>query len=70
MTREYKSWPKEAVRLRTGRDPDELIRELYVERRHTQKEIAEALGVSRSLVAKWLIELGLSRDDRPPVIAA
>lgn len=65
-----KTWSKEAVRLRTGRDPDEFVRELYVEKRYSQQEIATALGVSRSLVAKWLGEQGLGKDDRDPLVAA
>ncbi len=70
MNTERKTWSKEAVRLRTGREPDELVRELYVEQRYSQQEIATALGVSRTLVAKWLAEQGLNRDDRPPLVAA
>lgn len=70
MEMQRKTWSKEAVRLRTGRDPDDLVRELYVEKRYSQQEIATALGVSRSLVAKWLGEQGLGRDDRDPLVAA
>lgn len=73
MQRDGKSWAKEAVQARTGRDTDELLRELYLEQRRSQQEIADALGVSRSVVAKWLGELGVSRDDRdplPPLVSA
>lgn len=62
-----KSYSKELVRERTGRDPEELLRELYVEKRHSQREIAAALDVTRSLVAQWLTEYGITRDDRPAV---
>lgn len=62
-----KSYAKELVRERTGRDPDELVRELYVQRRHSQREIAKSLGVSRATVSDWLRDLGISRDDRPAV---
>lgn len=61
------------MQARTGRDTDELLRELYLEQRRSQQEIADALGVSRSVVAKWLGELGVSRDDRdplPPLVSA
>lgn len=70
MNAERKTWSKEAVRLRTGRDADELVKELYVEKRYSQQEIATALGVSRSLIAKWLSDQGLGRDDRDPLVAA
>ena len=70
MNEERTTYSKEAVRLRTGRDPDELVKELYVEKRYSQQEIATALGVSRSLIAKWLGDQGLGRDDRDPLVAA
>lgn len=62
-----KSYAKELVRERHGRDVPDLLRELYVDKRHTQEEIAEALGVSRMAVGAWLKEYGISRDDRPAV---
>lgn len=55
------------VEQRTGRDLPELLRELYVDRRHTQEEIAESLGVHRITVTKWLARFDISRDDRPAV---
>lgn len=70
MSTERKTWSKEAVRARTGRDPDELVRELYLDKRYSQQEIAAHLGVSRSLVAKWLGEQGLGRDDRDSLVTA
>lgn len=62
-----KSYAKELVRRTTGREVDEVLRELYLEKRHTQEEIADALGVGRGVVAGWLTEFGISRDDRPAV---
>lgn len=62
------SWAQEVVRQRTGREVPDLLRELYVDKRHTQEEIAEALGVSRAAVSQWLRELGISRADRAPVV--
>lgn len=62
-----KSYAKELVRARTGRDPDDLLRELYLDRRHSQLEIAKAMGISRSTVSDWIRDLGISRDDRPAV---
>lgn len=62
-----KSHAKELVRRTTGREPEDVLRELYVERRHSQEEIADALGIHRMTVGLWLREYGISRDDRPPV---
>lgn len=62
-----KSHAKNAVRLRTGREIEDVLRELYVDRRHTQAEIASALGVHRMTVVLWLREYGITRDDRPAV---
>lgn len=65
MSTNGKSYAKETVRRNTGREVDELLRDLYVTRRLSQQEIAGAIGVSRSLVKVWLREYGISRDDRP-----
>lgn len=70
MTRPRKSYAKETVRDRTGREVVDLLRDLYIARRHSQQEIADALGVSRELVKQWLAEYGISREDRPPVQVA
>jgi len=67
MNEDRKSWAQEAVRARIGRPLDEALRELYVERRHSQQEIATALGVSRMTVSIWLRDFGITRDDRPAV---
>lgn len=67
MERQSKSFAEETVRLRTGREVPDLLRDLYVEQRHSAQEIADALGVSRGLVAKWLGQYGISRADRAPV---
>jgi DNA invertase Pin-like site-specific DNA recombinase len=67
MTDANKSHAKTAVRLRTGREPDDILRELYVEKRHSQQEIADALGIHRMTVSEWLREYGISREDRPAV---
>lgn len=62
-----KSHAKELVRERTGREPADLLRELYVDKRHTQAEIAVALGIHRLTVGQWLEEYGITRDDRSAV---
>lgn len=71
-----KSAMKELVQVRTGRALPDLLRELYVDRRHSQQEIADGLtdvlrehdiAVARSTVNDWLREYGITRDDRPAV---
>jgi arginine repressor len=67
-----KSHAQLLVQERTERDLEELLRELYVEKRHSQQEIAAALTakgvkVSRSAVKEWLADFGITRDDRPAV---
>lgn len=62
-----KTYAQELVRERTGRDPEELVRELYVEKQHSQAAIAAAIGVKRSTLADWMRDWGITRDDRPAV---
>lgn len=61
------TYAQKLVRERTGRDPQELVRELYIDKRHSQEEIARAVGVTRSTLSGWLREWGITRDDRPAV---
>lgn len=65
-----KSRAEQVVEQRTGRELPDLLRELYVEQRATQEEIAAALGVHRVTVTKWLAAFGITRQDRPPVAVA
>lgn len=67
MTTDRKSHAKDLVRISTGREPADLLRELYVEKRHTQEEIGAALGVHRMTIALWLKEYGITREARGPV---
>lgn len=67
MPEDRKSHAKELVRERTGRDVQDVLRDLYVEKRHSQEEIGEALGVHRMTISLWLREYGITRDDRPAV---
>ena len=46
---------------------EQVIRDLYLEKRHSDQEIADALGVNRVTVTKWRKRWGIARDDRPPV---
>lgn len=61
---------RKLVQVSTGRDVDELLRELYVEKRLNKSEIARSLSVSRETVRLWLLEAGIERDDIPPLVAA
>lgn len=67
MQDRIKSRTEQVVEQRTGRELPDLLRELYIEQRVTQEEIAEALGVHRVTVTKWLGQFGISREDRPAV---
>jgi predicted XRE-type DNA-binding protein len=62
-----KSWSQQVVTLRTGREVPELLRELFIDQRRSQSEIAQALGVSRAQIAYWLRQEGISAADRPPI---
>lgn len=70
-----KTYAQVLVEERTGRELVDLLRELYVDKRHSQEEIAAALsasagrGVSRSLVSQWLRDNGISRKDRPTLVS-
>lgn len=61
------TYAQKLVRERTGRDPEDLVRELYLDKRHSQREVATALGVERSTLAHWMREWGITRDDRSAV---
>jgi len=56
---------KELVRLRTGRDVEPLLRELYLDKRLSDREIAAAIGVDRVTVNKWRRDYGIRREARP-----
>ncbi len=51
------------VTLRTGQPVELTLRQLYVERRMSQADIADELGITRVTVAMWLREFGI---ERPP----
>lgn len=67
MQDRIKSRAEQVVERSTGRELPDLLRELYIDRRHTQEEIASVLGVHRVTVTKWLATFGITRDDRPAV---
>lgn len=64
-----KSPTQELVTLRTGREVEEVLRELFLERGYSDREIALALGVSRATVNKWRQQFGI-RGPRPTAAAA
>lgn len=64
---ERKSHARILVTRSTGREIPDLLRELYIDQRRTQSEIAVHLGVSRPTIGKWLEEFGIERADRQPL---
>ena len=50
-------------------DQDERIRSLYIDGRHSDREIAEALGLHRVTVTRRRLALGITRADRPSAAA-
>ena len=65
MQTRIKSRAEQVVEARTGRALPELLRELYVDERRTQQEIADAIGVHRITVLGWLRDFDITRTDRP-----
>lgn len=57
--------------LPSGTTPEqaECIRALYVDHRHSDREIAEALGLHRVTVTRKRLALGITRADRRPAVA-
>jgi hypothetical protein len=61
------------VEAKTERELEAMLRELYVERRHTDAEIAKALSaavgfeISRASISLWRDQFGISADDRPGI---
>jgi hypothetical protein len=60
------------VQERTGRQVEELLRELYVGQRRTDQEIADALStddrpITRQAIQDWRTQFGITRDDREPL---
>ena len=48
---------------------DRAIRALYIEGRHSDREIAEALGLHRVTVTRRRLALGVTRKDRREAVA-
>ena len=49
------------IEARTGRDLDDLLRELAYERHMTHAGIARELGVRPGTVSYWIVTRGLAR---------
>lgn len=64
-----KSYLQEVLTMRTGRDMGEYLRELYVQRRYTDQEIADLLGTNREAVTTLRKRLGVDRAERKAAIA-
>lgn len=47
---------------------ERVIRELYLDKRLSDREVAEVLGVHRTTVTKWRLAWGIYRSDRPAVV--
>jgi DNA invertase Pin-like site-specific DNA recombinase len=70
MQDRIKSRTEQEVQIRTGREVPELVREMYLDRRYSDQEIADAIGVHRVTVTNWRQEWGIRREDRPAPEAA
>lgn len=59
-----KSHARALVEERFGATIRELLQRMYVEQGHSQLRIAEAFGVERRTVARWMTEEGIPTRDR------
>lgn len=57
------------VEERTGRSLEQYLRELYVDRRLTDQEIGDLLGVHRMTVSAWRSQFGIDRSGRKAALA-
>ena len=66
---ELRSYPQQIVEAKTGRDVAEYLRELFVDRRLTDDEIADLFGVSRHTILAWRRQFGIDRAHRKAATA-
>lgn len=59
VTPTFKTRPMQVTEARLGRPLEEVLRELYVDRGMTQKQVGVELGVDASTVNRWMRELGI-----------
>lgn len=69
MQTDRKTFAEQVVSTRTGRDVEEHLRELYVDRRFTDQEIADLFGVARQTVAMWRKRYGIAHSERKAALA-
>lgn len=69
MSGSDKSNVQKLVQARTGRDLEEHLRELYIEKRLTDQEIADLLLVNRMTVGEWRRQFGIDRTQRTAALA-
>lgn len=64
MTRKQqnRTHAQELVALRTGRPVADVLRDLYVDQRLTQEQVAAELGITRMTAVRWLAEYGIKRE--------
>jgi len=61
--------PMHTEPTRTPDATDRAIVALYVDHRHTDQEIADALGLHRTTVTRRRLRLGVTRKARKPAAA-
>lgn len=70
MQDRIKSAAEQQVQQRTGRDDiPAYLRELFVDRRWTDREVADHFGVHRVTVTNWRKEWGITPDERQAATA-
>lgn len=61
---------KDLVRIRTGREVEDLLRDLYLAKGYSDRQIAKAIGVDRVTVTRWRADYGIRPEDRPDPLQA
>lgn len=64
-----KSRTEQLVEQRHGAPVEALIRRLYVGEGLSQEQVADALGVGRKAVIRWMADFGIPTRDRRRVAA-
>lgn len=70
METRNKSAAQRLLEVQLGRDLEAELRELYVDRRLTDREIAVRFGVARSTVRDWRADLGIERSERSAAVSS
>jgi transcriptional regulator with PAS, ATPase and Fis domain len=64
-----KSRAEQLVERRHGASAEVLIRRLYVNEGLSQEQVADALGIGRRTVIRWMADFGIPTRDRRKVAA-